>query len=58
MIGARVENLLELDYPADKLQLVVASDASTDRTHEIVTRLRTAACGCSSASAAGKLADD
>jgi glycosyltransferase involved in cell wall biosynthesis len=36
VIGARVENLLELDYPADKLQLVVASDASTDRTHEIV----------------------
>jgi len=36
VIGARVENLLELDYPADKLQLVVASDGSTDRTHEIV----------------------
>jgi len=36
VIEARVENLLELDYPADKLQLVVASDGSTDRTHEIV----------------------
>jgi glycosyltransferase involved in cell wall biosynthesis len=36
VIGARVENLLELDYPSDKLELVVASDASTDRTHEIV----------------------
>src|SRR4029079_19528405 len=34
--GARVENLLELDYPAEKLQLVVAADGSTDRTHEIV----------------------
>jgi glycosyltransferase involved in cell wall biosynthesis len=36
VIGARVENLLELDYPVDKLELVVASDGSTDRTHEIV----------------------
>jgi len=36
VIDARVRNLLELDYPSDKLELVVASDASTDRTHEIV----------------------
>ena len=36
VIGARVENLLALDYPEDKLELVVASDGSTDRTHEIV----------------------
>ena len=36
VIGARVANLLELDYPSDRLQLVVASDGSTDRTHEIV----------------------
>ena len=36
VIGARVENLLELDYPADKLEIVVASDGSTDRTDEIV----------------------
>src|SRR6476646_11131503 len=35
VIGGRVGNLLELDYPADKLQLVVASDGSTDRTHEL-----------------------
>ena len=38
VIGTRVENLLELDYPDDKLELVVASDGSTDRTHEIVQR--------------------
>jgi glycosyltransferase involved in cell wall biosynthesis len=38
VIERRVENLLALDYPAEKLQLVVASDASTDRTHEIVGR--------------------
>jgi glycosyltransferase involved in cell wall biosynthesis len=36
VIGRRVENLLELDYPVDRLELVVASDGSTDRTNEIV----------------------
>jgi glycosyltransferase involved in cell wall biosynthesis len=36
VIDARVRNLLDLDYPSEKLELVVASDASTDRTHEIV----------------------
>src|SRR5689334_21376691 len=36
MIGARIENLLALDYPADALELVVASDGSSDRTVEIV----------------------
>jgi cellulose synthase/poly-beta-1,6-N-acetylglucosamine synthase-like glycosyltransferase len=36
VIERRLENLLELDYPADKLELVVASDASADRTDELV----------------------
>jgi len=36
VIGRRVENLLELDYPAAKLELIIASDASSDRTDEIV----------------------
>ena len=40
VIERRLENLLALDYPADKLELVVTSDASTDRTHELVERLR------------------
>jgi len=35
-IGRRIENALELDYPADKLEIVIASDGSTDRTNEIV----------------------
>jgi len=39
VIGARVENLLGLDYPAEKLRIVVASDASTDRTDEIVEEI-------------------
>jgi glycosyltransferase involved in cell wall biosynthesis len=36
VIERRVRNLLELDYPADKLEVVVASDASGDRTDELV----------------------
>ena len=36
VIERRLENLLELDYPADKLEIVVASDASTDGTDELV----------------------
>jgi cellulose synthase/poly-beta-1,6-N-acetylglucosamine synthase-like glycosyltransferase len=36
VIGSRLENLLALDYPPDALDLIVASDASTDRTDEIV----------------------
>ncbi len=36
LIGAKLENLLALDYPQDKLQIVVVSDGSTDRTDEIV----------------------
>lgn len=35
-IGAKLENALSLDYPKEKLEIVVASDASTDRTDEIV----------------------
>src|SRR5262245_28134456 len=35
-IGRRIENALETDYPADKYEIVVASDGSSDRTNEIV----------------------
>jgi len=35
-IGEKLERSLTIDYPKDKLQIVVASDCSTDRTHEIV----------------------
>jgi cellulose synthase/poly-beta-1,6-N-acetylglucosamine synthase-like glycosyltransferase len=38
VIERRLENLLELDYPADKLELAVASDASTDATDDLVER--------------------
>jgi cellulose synthase/poly-beta-1,6-N-acetylglucosamine synthase-like glycosyltransferase len=36
VIGRRLENLLELDYPEGRLEIVVASDGSTDRTDQIV----------------------
>ena len=36
VIERRLENLLALDYPAEKLELVVASDASSDATNELV----------------------
>lgn len=35
-IGATLDSVLALDYPADRRQIVVVSDASTDRTDEIV----------------------
>ena len=35
-IAGTLESLLALDYPADRRQVVVMSDASTDRTDEIV----------------------
>ncbi|HST18954.1 MAG TPA: glycosyltransferase family 2 protein [Gaiellaceae bacterium] len=35
VIARRLENLLELDYPRDRLQIVVSSDASSDRTEAI-----------------------
>jgi glycosyltransferase involved in cell wall biosynthesis len=36
VIERRLENLLALDYPAEELEIVVASDESTDRTDELV----------------------
>jgi cellulose synthase/poly-beta-1,6-N-acetylglucosamine synthase-like glycosyltransferase len=35
VIGRRLENLAAVDYPRQKLELVVTSDASTDRTEEL-----------------------
>jgi glycosyltransferase involved in cell wall biosynthesis len=42
VIGRRVENLLELDYPADRLEVVVASDGSADGTEQAVEALAAA----------------
>jgi cellulose synthase/poly-beta-1,6-N-acetylglucosamine synthase-like glycosyltransferase len=37
VIARALEGILALDYPADRRQILVVSDASTDRTHEIVS---------------------
>jgi cellulose synthase/poly-beta-1,6-N-acetylglucosamine synthase-like glycosyltransferase len=39
-IGRRIENLLKQDYPADKMEIIVVSDGSTDLTTNIVERLQ------------------
>lgn len=36
VIRERIENLLQLDYPKDKLEIIIISDGSTDKTDEIV----------------------
>ncbi len=41
VIGRRLDNLLELDYPPESLEIVVASDGSTDRTDGIVEEAAT-----------------
>src|SRR5262245_48131759 len=35
-IEAKLKNTLALDYPSDRMEIIVASDCSTDRTDEIV----------------------
>ena len=37
-IEAKLLNMLELDYPEDRLSIIVASDGSTDATAEIVSK--------------------
>jgi cellulose synthase/poly-beta-1,6-N-acetylglucosamine synthase-like glycosyltransferase len=36
-IRRKIENIFSCDYPPDRLEVVVCSDGSTDRTNEIVT---------------------
>ena len=38
-IGKKIENLLSLDYPTDRLSILVVSDASSDETCDIVRAL-------------------
>lgn len=37
-IEAKLKNLLALDYPPERLEIVIASDGSTDETNDIVAR--------------------
>jgi len=39
-IGKKIEQTLALDYPADKLEVIVLSDCSTDGTDQIVRSFR------------------
>ena len=39
-IRNKIENTLEIEYPRGKLQIIIASDGSTDRTNEIVADYR------------------
>ena len=36
VIGKRIENLFDLNYPKDKYEVIVVDSGSTDRTAEIV----------------------
>ena len=41
-LGARIENLLALDYPADLRQIIVVSDGSSDDTLDVLASFGTA----------------
>jgi poly-beta-1,6-N-acetyl-D-glucosamine synthase len=36
IVGSKLQNLLSLDYPADRLEIVVVSDGSSDGTEQIL----------------------
>ena len=58
VIERRLENLLALDYPPEKLEIVVVSDASTDgpTSWSSPSRHESPASACSASHAAGKVA--
>jgi poly-beta-1,6-N-acetyl-D-glucosamine synthase len=37
VIEAKLRNCMEIDYPSDKIEFLIGSDGSTDRTNEIVS---------------------
>lgn len=40
VIGRRIQNLLEQDYPSERVQIFIGSDGSTDGTCDVVSRYR------------------
>ncbi len=53
-IRAKIENTLAFDYPADRLEILVGSDGSSDRTDEIVRSFAARGVILSAAPRAGK----
>jgi biofilm PGA synthesis N-glycosyltransferase PgaC len=39
-LAAKLENLARLEYPGDRVEFIVVSDASTDATNEVLTRMQ------------------
>jgi cellulose synthase/poly-beta-1,6-N-acetylglucosamine synthase-like glycosyltransferase len=39
VIGERIKNLLELDYPKDKYEIIIVESGSTDNTYKIVKEM-------------------
>ena len=55
VIEAKLENTLALDYPRELLEILVTSDASSDATHEIVSRFADRGVGLLVCPRAGKM---
>jgi cellulose synthase/poly-beta-1,6-N-acetylglucosamine synthase-like glycosyltransferase len=37
VIEAKIQNMLDLDYPKDRIEIIIGSDGSSDKTNEIVS---------------------
>ena len=40
ILGAKLASLARLDYPADRIEIIIASDGSTDATDELIRSVR------------------
>ncbi len=41
IIGKKIQSILELDYPLDRVHIYIGSDGSTDRSNEIISHFST-----------------